>query len=194
MSQYSVKDTEFKNRFLYEKSFLSDTQSEKKDSLINGTYDEREAHDSFQQALLEWRNVKSNSARNNNKNNNNNKMEQNERAETVAKDAIIGTDDATQTKIPKVSIKELEEQIHKNHSLSYAERMLVLKHRRNDLQLTPETQTIPNKTKTQKSKNWESLELGNKKSFLLDHFIAYDLKHLLKKTYTKDVVSMINLL
>ena len=163
MSQYSnPKDSEFKNRFFYERSFVSsaagDAQNEKKkeSSLMNGTYDEREAHESFQQALMEWRNSKPI-----NKTKSNNSTARNPES---AKDAVVGTDDQTQTVPPaKISIKELEEQIHKNRTLSYAERMLLQKHRRNDLQPNTRSENELSldtvKTST-KEKNWDFLNLG----------------------------------
>ena len=94
-------------------------------SLLNGTYDEREASESFKQAISEWRNSKTTPVQQNNK------KKVNFTNKTVSKDARIGTDQNT----PQANrFKQLEDQIHSNHSLSYAERMLLINLRKNEVE------------------------------------------------------------
>ena len=97
-------------------------------SLLNGTYDEREASESFKQAISEWRGSKTTPTQQNNKHN---PKKVNFTNKTVSKDARIGTDQNT----PRTNrFKELENQIHANHSLSYAERILLTNLRRNGVE------------------------------------------------------------
>ncbi|CAF0707516.1 unnamed protein product [Brachionus calyciflorus] len=93
-------------------------------SLFDGEYDERQAHESFQQALNEWRNGSKNSDKIIRENSQIKKP-------SSSRDAGVGT---TQQIISN-QIQDLEKQIS-SHSLSYAERMLLQKYRRNDLEIT----------------------------------------------------------
>lgn len=89
-------------------------------SLFDGTYDEKEAHKSFQQALSEWRNSSKNTEVN-----------------SLSRESSICKDAGVETQPGKTSqIQDLEDKI-KSHSLSYAERMLLQKYKRNDLEVTP---------------------------------------------------------
>lgn len=96
-------------------------QEKNSGSLFEGTYDEQEAHSSFQQALLEWRNSSKKTENENKK----------QATILTSRDAFVETDNSDRDK--KNGIKELEDHINSNHSLSYAERILLQKYRRNDL-------------------------------------------------------------
>ena len=114
-------------------------ETENPNSLLNGDYDEKEAQEAFKKAVMEWRNskpqtqasTKNNS--NNNNNNNNNKVKFNTAVTSHSKKASIGTDsDGLITNRSNKTIKDLETQITQ-HSLTYAERCLLQKYRRNDI-------------------------------------------------------------
>ena len=96
--------------------------------LLNGSYDEQEAQDSFKQAVMEWRNGVAN-------NNNNNKpqqqlkrrtpketktVKQEHEQEHTHRDAFVGSDQND------LNYRRIGEMVHANHSLSYAERMRLL--------------------------------------------------------------------
>jgi hypothetical protein len=108
-------------------------QPRKSNPLAEGVYDEREAQAAFQQALLEWRNGGS-SAKSNSKRQTSaaliNRMMPNQ-------DSNVGTDTSDLgggvKKGQNKTIQELEKAINSSHSLSYAERMLLQKMRRNEL-------------------------------------------------------------
>ena len=111
---------------------------------MDGAYNEKEAHESFQQALSEWRNG-GNKNNNNNNNTNNTKKTQPTKiksnninnTKTNLHDSNVGTDTSDLGKKTQQStIQELEKAIHSNHSLTYAERMLLQKYRRNDLEIS----------------------------------------------------------
>ena len=97
-------------------------------SLLYGAYDEKEAGESFQQALNEWRNPKPKS------DNKTPLQSQRKKVNVVtpraeSKDVIIGTDSRMKT---GNQFKQLEDHIKSNHSLSCAERMLLAKLKRED--------------------------------------------------------------
>ena len=130
-------NNESSNSYRSANSAESVTRNKKGNSLMHGAYDEREAHEAFQQALAEWRNgpTKSSSASNAKKQTNSNKPA------SQAADSNVGTDTSDLTSSASrtnqvaqnsMRIKELERTIQSNHSLSYAERMLLQKYRRND--------------------------------------------------------------
>jgi hypothetical protein len=106
-------------------------------SLLNGQYNENEAHEAFQQALNEWRTSSNKTGLASNKV----KIVRENEAKTVnnfknsARNAIINTDLTDSEKARLESIKNLENYITSNHKLSYAERMLLQKYRRNELEL-----------------------------------------------------------
>lgn len=106
-------------------------------SLLHGTYDEQAAGDSFQQALNDWRNqsqgtIKTKTPRSQPTPKKQTKSVKiaNTGSETHRTDANIGTDASMQNNDD--AFKELKNQIESNHSLSCAERMLLLKLRRED--------------------------------------------------------------
>jgi len=128
-------------------SFSENTQSKKSDpgSLLHGEYDEREAQESFKQAVSEWRNNSSSTTSNSNNskvNNNHIKTESN----TSQRDAIIETEEQTPRTFNDTK-KNLEAVITSNHSLSYAERILLQKYRSNELDYLRETSNLDDKTK-----------------------------------------------
>jgi hypothetical protein len=98
-------------------------------SLMNGTYDEQEAQESFKKAVLEWRNSNKNASTSN-------KTGKSVRINMTPKetplissraDANVGSDQKD------LNYKTIESLVNTNHSLSYAERMLLRKNRRNEL-------------------------------------------------------------
>jgi hypothetical protein len=104
-------------------SYSSNVKSHNNDSLMNGTYDEREAQESFKQAVLEWRNS-------NNKTGKSVKINMTPKETRLISsraDANVGSDQKD------LNYKTIENLVNKNHSLSYAERMLLRKHRRQEL-------------------------------------------------------------
>lgn len=118
-SSYSSNITQTNNRQII---------SQNNNSLMNGTYDEQEAQESFKKAVLEWRNS--------NKTTTNNKTGKSVRINMTPKetplissraDANVGSDQND------LNYKTIESLVNKNHSLSYAERMLLRKHRRQEL-------------------------------------------------------------
>ncbi len=113
-------------------------------SLLNGAYDEKEAQESFQQALAEWRNSSKPSQITNSKKNKEN-INIKKVHYSQSKNASIGTDNDDLKTDRSVSIKRLEDQIS-SHSLSYAERCLVQKFRRNDITFTPDNTPSMNKS------------------------------------------------
>lgn len=141
-------------------SFIDNAPNKKSDSnsLLQGEYDEREAQESFKQAVLEWRNNSSNnknSSSNNYNNSNNNTINysktnnnslKNETNPTIQKDAIIETEDQTPRTFNDTK-KNLEAYITSNHSLSYAERILLQKYRSNELDYLKEASNLDDKTK-----------------------------------------------
>ena len=98
------------------RSNLSSAKKKVEFSLFDGAYDEKEAHESFQQALHEWRNPSKTSGKN-----------------SVTREVSMCKDAGVETQTSRMEqIQDLEDKI-KSHSLSYGERMLLLKYRRNDL-------------------------------------------------------------
>lgn len=97
----------------------------KSNSLLDGVYDEREAHNAFQQALQEWRTG-----------NENKQGKTKVKFASSNKDTNVGTDtiDLPSSRISSRAMQDLEKAITSNHSLTYAERMLLQKYRRNDLE------------------------------------------------------------
>ncbi len=96
-------------------------------SLLDGTYDEKAAGDAFQQALMEWRNpnkssIKKSPAQHQSLTKNRVRI----KTPMTSRDVIIGTEDSTKNK----ALKDLENHINTNQSMSCAERMLLLKLRR----------------------------------------------------------------
>ena len=123
-------------------SFVESTPSKNSsNSLMQGEYDEREAQESFKQAVLDWRN--SSSTNTNNSNAKNMKSE----TPTIQKDAILDTHDLTPRTFDDTAKKNLESYITSNHSLSYAERILLQKYRSNELDYLKETSNLDDKTK-----------------------------------------------
>lgn len=126
-SMFDNDDAEFINNQEYNDDEDPDeVKTPVQGSLLHGTYDEKEANDSFQQALNEWRNPKPKSE--------NKTVTQPQRKRvtmatprTESKDVIIGTDSGMKT---ANQFKQLEEDIMSNHSLSCAERMLLAKLKR----------------------------------------------------------------
>lgn len=109
-----------------------------KKSLLNGEYDERGAQESFQQALMAWRKdgeshggevtkkrvqiVREDPPTNNNSGG----------RRRHNRDVVINCDlDNEEDKKRAVGIRELEAYITSNHTLSYADRLLLQKFRRN---------------------------------------------------------------
>ena len=132
-------------------SFIENDQSRKSDSnsLLHGEYDEREAQESFKQAVLEWRNNSTTSNTNSNNSNHakiNNVKFKPETNATIKKDAIIETEDQTPRTFNDTK-KNLEAYITSNHSLSYAERILLQKYRSNELDYLKETSNLDDKSK-----------------------------------------------
>lgn len=132
---------------------------ESSSSLMNGTYDEREAHESFKQAVLEWRNSNNN---NNNKQapNSNRSSSKQAHKTTKSKDAFVDTSTESQlTARSRNALRDLEEEINTNRTLSYAERMLLQKYRRNDF----EYQSSVDESDTVRQTRDDSANLNNKK-------------------------------
>lgn len=101
------------------RSNLSSAKKKVDFSLFDGAYDEKEAHDSFQQALNEWRNSSKKS-----------------QDGSFTREASMCKDAGVETQPTKTNqIQDLEDHI-KSHSLSYAERMLLQKYKRNDLEVS----------------------------------------------------------
>jgi hypothetical protein len=97
--------------------------------LLDGNYDEREAQASFQQALLEWRRSGKTKTKNDPKSNPSNRK--------IEKNSGVGTDTndlGARSQCTRQTLQELEKQITKNSNLSYADRLLLEKYRRNDLE------------------------------------------------------------
>jgi hypothetical protein len=119
------------------------SNNQKPNPLLNGAYDEAEAHASFQQALMEWRTggaAKTHQTHLNSSKNQhavsmleNIKPTQDSNVSTDTSD--LGSKKNNQNK----TLQELEKAIHSNHSLSYAERMLLHKFRRNDMDMSINT-------------------------------------------------------
>jgi hypothetical protein len=114
----------------------------KANPLMDGAYDEAEARAAFQQALMEWRTgVPAGStqklAPTNAKKNNQPKVSILENMRPT-QDSNVSTDtsDLGVKKTQNKTIQELEKAIHSSHSLSYAERMLLQKFRRNDMDVS----------------------------------------------------------
>ena len=83
-------------------------------TLLDGEYNEKEAQESYQQALQGWRNSSK---------------------KTEIQPQLTSRDAGVETSQPKTNqIEELEKQIA-SHSLTHAERMLLQKYRRNDLEV-----------------------------------------------------------
>ena len=120
-------------------------ETKNKNSLLYGNYDEQESHEAFKQALEEWRNGSNNSNNNktaaakfiknklstNNQNNNNNNNNN-----SMNRDAFIGDDEpiesyrGDQTDRVKLGFKNLNEKLSVNNDLTYADRLLLQKLRR----------------------------------------------------------------
>ena len=98
--------------------------------LLDGNFDEAESHEEFKRALLEWRNGTAPTKQevNINANNNNNKQK-------IKKNVDVGTDNSEEQRKSSMSMQQnIELQINFNHSLSYAERLLLKKYRRTDVE------------------------------------------------------------
>jgi hypothetical protein len=117
---------------------------------MNGTYDEREAHESFKQAVLEWRT--------NNKQTSNSSKKVHQSAKS--KNVFVDTSTESQmTARSRNALRDLEEDINTNHTLSYAERMLLQKYRRNDFEYEP---SVDESDTVRQSRN-DSAKSNNKK-------------------------------
>lgn len=111
-------------------------------SLLYGHYDEKQAQESFQQALAEWRNGK-----NANNQSNANKVEiiREKANSSQLANALINTDLSDAEKARLDRIKKLENYITTNHELSYADRILLQKYRKNELEFA---NTQPNSNRS----------------------------------------------
>ena len=107
------------------------TTSQPKKSLLNGDYDERAAQESFQQALLDWRKGSAGKKRV--------EIVREQTATTSGRyhknrDVKINTDLNDDEKQRVEQMRKLEAHITSNHTLSYADRLLLQKFRRNQLE------------------------------------------------------------
>lgn len=143
---------------------LPKAKKENKKSLLNGEYNEKEANESFQKALLDWR-----------KENSDNKRNGQKRVQIVrehltfnehSRDAIINTDLTEDEKQRRVGIRQLESYITSNHSLSYADRMLLQKFRANQLEFCGEIKNEKSSTPELDRSIRETINLGNKLDIL----------------------------
>lgn len=110
---------------------------ENSNSLLNGTYDEREAQESFKKAVMEWRNSKPAASESTAQTPTSIRNKENIEIKT-SRNASIGTESGglNTDRSMNQQIKMLENQINATHSLTYAERCLVHKYRRNDLKFS----------------------------------------------------------
>lgn len=150
---YGAANVEASNEYMrYNQSPKESTSS----LLMNGTYDEREAHESFKQAVLEWRN--SNTSKQ--APNSNRSPTKQAHKTTKSKDAFVDTSTESQlTTRSRNALRDLEEDINTNHTLSYAERMLLQKYRRNDF----EYQSSVDESDTVNQSRDDSAKVSNKK-------------------------------
>lgn len=107
------------------------TTSQPKKSLLNGEYDERAAQESFQQALLAWRKGSAGKKRV--------EIVREQTPTTTGRrhnnrDVKINTDLNDEEKQRAEQMRKLEAHITSNHTLSYADRLLLQKFRRNQLE------------------------------------------------------------
>lgn len=94
--------------------------------LLQGQYDEREAKESFQKALLDWRKRGAGAT--------SNKVQIIRDTPTpTSRDAVVNTELRKENMRQLDLIKNLEAYITSNHTLSYADRMLLQMYRRNRL-------------------------------------------------------------
>jgi len=146
------------------------TETINANSLLDGDYDEKEAQEAFKKAVMEWRNSKPQTKtipkKNSNNNNNNiNKVNFNTSVANYSKNASIGTDsDSLNTNRSNKTIKELENQITK-HSLTYAERCLLQKYRRNDIEFVDGVKSESDKSESTRLSTQKSLNLNDSSKF-----------------------------
>jgi hypothetical protein len=139
-SNTSVKSDSLRNSkfgYNFNNSKVNPDPKPNDSSLLNGHYDEYEAQESFKQAVLQWRNGPSGdniikdkppiSLRSNNK------MEN--ASSGTDRQEILNSHDQNKSDAMNNQLKNLENQIESNHSLSYGERILLMKYRRNDLDI-----------------------------------------------------------
>jgi hypothetical protein len=122
-------DEEFMSGMHEEEEVNMPTSNQYGGSLLQGTYDEKAAGDSFQQALMEWRNPNKDTIKKTPAPQPSNASTKNKvriKTPMTSRDVIIGTEDSSANK----ALKELENHINTNQSMSCAERMLLLKLRR----------------------------------------------------------------
>lgn len=131
-------------------------------SLLDGRFDENESHEAFKRAVLEWRNGGAKSANVNTPsvimtNNENKKSKTAVTSNKVKKHADASTDNGELTMQDQNSsiktLQNIEMQINFNHSLSYAERLLLKKYRRTDVEefFNVNTNDFPNNTNDKNS-------------------------------------------
>jgi hypothetical protein len=100
--------------------------------LLDGNFNENESHEEFMRAVLEWRNGGNNSSTQEkpviNKNSAKSKK-------IPKKNVDVGTDNTEEQRKSSFDMQQnIELQINFNHSLSYAERLLLKKYRRTDVE------------------------------------------------------------
>ena len=97
--------------------------------LLDGNFNENESHEEFKRAVLEWRNGGNKSATQENN------SRTNKSAKNYKKNVDVGTDNSAEQRKSSLDMQQnIELQINFNHSLSYAERLLLKKYRRTDVE------------------------------------------------------------
>jgi hypothetical protein len=107
--------------------------------LLEGEFNEKESHEAFKQAVLEWRKVGNQVVQQENKiqqSNSAKKLKKEVRIVDVIKSGIdVGTEngiDFTRTK--NDILQDIEDKLTLNSNMSYAERLLLKKYRRSDIE------------------------------------------------------------
>ena len=102
--------------------------------LLDGNFNENESHEEFMQAVLEWRNGGNKSAQEKPAINRNSAKSQQPK-KISKKNVDVGTDNTEEQRKSSFDMQQnIELQINFNHSLSYAERLLLKKYRRSDVE------------------------------------------------------------
>jgi hypothetical protein len=139
-----------------------DKPKRKSKSLLSGEYDEKEAQKSFQKALLNWRSSDKKSGK---------RVEIIRENNETSRDVITNTDLTEEGKKKLDAIRNLENYITSNHTLLYAERMLLQKYRRNQFELKMNNQNDEKSSTPELDKSLrETVNFGNIK---MDLYFIY---------------------